>query len=685
MLREFYTNLQGRMLAAPIGTMLGIVLLLGLIPAFVMGGLYVQRGLADVEVIDNELRGVTIFKQLKPLEEFVVEPAEDSDARRKEAADKAQQLQKIMAQPDYATIMQRHASGDELLKQLERISQGMTNSNALVAYQRLITAVGDQSGLILDPALDTYYLMTISLQESYNIEVLNHELVEAYADASTENDPAVVAAKQRLRDTTRKLRDAAVSAVEGSKYNYLSNNKFMSSINATIAASNGLTTAYNQDYVAAAAALHEANAQSWFNATYALTTLLEQRRKETVNGIWISLGISATAALFVIIFAAAVIMSIANGVRSISQRLHDLSDGDYISPVPGVHYRNDIGIIAGALEDFIHLSGKVDEERNLARQQLEETMAKVRAENEGLLAEALEQQRNASELERQTLARLATDLETQIGQLLEGSRSAANKMDAEAAQMAERSDEIKREASTAADVAADIRRSVGPVPQTVEAVAKSLSDYTQALSESNQLAAEAAKRVALANQRMGHFSDATSKAAAMLDLIKSVAQKTNMLALNASIEAVRVGEAGTGFQVVANEVKALALSTRDAAAEIAQQIAEMEGVNHEVADAFAEVMQVVDTLAAQSAEVSIGMNGQAVAMTKVQSVVAKATSELSTMVTNIETADRSATATQQRSSVMLEASRDVSENVGALDNSVRDFLNGIRNSQRKAA
>jgi methyl-accepting chemotaxis protein len=685
MLRRIYSSLQDRMLAAPIGSMLCIVLLLGLIPAFVMGGLYVQRGLGDVEVIDNELRGVAIFKQLKPLEEFVVEAAEDSDARRKDAADKAQQLQKIMAESDYATVMQRRNNGGELLKQLERISQGVPNSNALVAYRRLVTAVGDQSGLILDPALDTYYLMTISLQESHDIEVLNHELVEAYDNASTENDPAVVAAKQRLRDTTGKLRDAAVSAVDGSKYNYLSNNKFMSSINATIAASNGLTTAYNQDYVTAAAELHKANAQSWFMATYALEALLEQRRKETVNGIWWSLGISAVAGLFVIIFAAAVILSIANGVRSISARLADLSAGDYLSPVPGAHYRNDIGVIAGALEDFILLSSKVDQERNEARQQLEAAMATVRAENEELLGEALEQQRRSSDLERQTLARLATELEHQIGQLLEGSRHAASKMDAEAAAMAERSNEVKREASTAADVAADIRRSVGPVPQTVQAVAQSLNTYTQALGESNQLAADAAIRVAAANERMGDFAHATSKAGAMLNLIKTVAQKTNMLALNASIEAVRVGEAGTGFQVVANEVKALALSTRNAATEIAQQISEMEGVNREVADAFAEVMQVVDTLASQSAEVSTGMHNQAAAMTKVQSVVAQATSELTNMVNNIEAADRSAAASQQRSSSMLEASQGVSTNVGALDNSVRTFLNDIRNSQNIAA
>jgi methyl-accepting chemotaxis protein len=223
------------------------------------------------------------------------------------------------------------------------------------------------------------------------------------------------------------------------------------------------------------------------------------------------------------------------------------------------------------------------------------------------------------------------------------------------------------------------------VPQTVETVARDLEDYTHSLGEANKLASEAAKRVATANRRIGDFTDATGKAAAMLDLIKKVAQKTNMLALNASIEAVRVGEAGTGFQVVANEVKALALSTRDAASEIAQQIGAMEGVNREVADAFNEVMQVVDTLADQSANVANGMHKQTAAIGEVRSAVTQATADLSTVVNSIEAADRSASATQLRSSELLEASRGVSENVGALDSSVRTFLGDIRNSRTAAA
>jgi methyl-accepting chemotaxis protein len=685
MFSQLISNLRERMLAMPIGTMLGIILLLGLIPAFVMGGLYVQRGLGDVAVIDKELEGVEILQGLKPVEAFIINPPEDVDASRKQASIAWQRVKTVMADHNHTAVMDVRRETDDLLEKLRQMSVGVEGVNAYRAYDALVTKIGDKSGLILDLELDTYYLMTMTVQSSREVARLNHNLDKAYLEASGPRDPVVVLTRHQLADEARNLKNAAHSATVNSKYTLLANGKLQESMNATITAANRMNTAYGEDAVVARAALDKANGNSWDIATYSLKTLLELRRDEKINGIWLSLAISGAAGFLVIVFALFVILSIANGVRSISERLHDLAAGDYLSPVPGAHYRNDIGVIADALQDFIGLRQQGDEDRQRAQQELEDTVAKVRAENVELMASALEQQRKTSESERETLARLAADLERQLGELLNGSREAATKMDSEAAAMAARSDEVKREASAAAMVASEIRRTVGAVPQTVETVAKSLDDYTQSLSEANQLAGEAAKRVALANQRMGDFTSATSKAGAMLDLIKQVAQKTNMLALNASIEAVRVGDAGKGFQVVANEVKALALSTRDTASQIAQQIGAMEGANRVVSEAFEEVMQVVETLAEQSASVAGGMNRQAAAIGQVRHAVTQATDELSSVVGSIEAADRSATASQQRSSEMLEASRGVSENVGALDNSVRKFLGGIRNSRNQAA
>ena len=74
------------------------------------------------------------------------------------------------------------------------------------------------------------------------------------------------------------------------------------------------------------------------------------------------------------------------------------------------------------------------------------------------------------------------------------------------------------------------------------------------------------------NREITGLSESAQKIGEVIKLIRAIAEQTNLLALNATIEAARAGEAGRGFAVVASEVKSLAVQTATATEDIANHI-----------------------------------------------------------------------------------------------------------------
>ena len=338
-------------------------------------------------------------------------------------------------------------------------------------------------------------------------------------------------------------------------------------------------------------------------------------------------------------------------LRSISRRLEALAEGDVSSAIAELDRGDEIGGLARSFEILRQASARACAAAE-ERQEIERGEVQTREKRDGAIHE---------------FRRKATDLIASLTTSTHGMRNRAEAMSDVSAQS-------RGAIGSASHSSHEASANVQTVASAAEELSASIAEIAGQLDRAKLLAERALGEAETTDSQIGNLARAAQRIGDVVDLIRSIAEQTNLLALNATIEAARAGEAGRGFAVVASEVKTLATQTAKATEEISKQISHVQVSTAEAVDAIRRMTGRMREINETTVGIAASVVQQGSATEEISRNVAEAARGTQDMAQGIGTLAVAAERTAEAAGTVTEAAQAVDIVAASLQAEIEHFL-----------
>ncbi len=392
---------------------------------------------------------------------------------------------------------------------------------------------------------------------------------------------------------------------------------------------------------------------------------------DRINMLRTAIAITVVASLIVSI---ALFRAIKSDVIGASGQLIDclerIADGDVDVVVPHTTRTDQYGQLALVSEKIRQSGVKI-----MLRHQARAEAVKNELELQTQLKEQLEEAQHERE---DTLREIADRFERTVGDVVSGVAAASSQLQSTATMMASSADQASNKTSDVAISMEDANAGATAAAAASDEFAMSIGEISRQAASSAELARKATNSANEADTTMAALSDSASQVGEVVELIQTIAQRTNLLALNASIEAARGGEAGRGFAVVASEVKELAMQTSRATERVAEQIRTMQDTTGASVTALRSIATEVQQLETTAISIATAVDQQSVAgqdLAHSIDLAARGTHQVAGHITEVHELSVS---TGAAASQVLASSSALEDQASTLKSQVNTFLEKVR-------